>query len=164
MRIPELKNEAEARPISHGDQDRPHQKGKNSSYTLIALPLPQAGTASCRVVFPESTVPPPVGKESPGQTSSCPSIVSYFLGARFLAYPMGSAGNWPLDIWLWQRRGEEEQQLAPSSWFHTCRAQALVYHIRTVQSMMEHRDGGPIGYNGAGKFPSPSDVIAIVMS
>lgn len=57
VRIPELKSEAVAPPVSHRDQDRPHQKGKSSSYTLIALPLSEAGAASFRVVFPEPPVP-----------------------------------------------------------------------------------------------------------
>ena len=59
---------------------------------LMALTLPQADTSSHQEVLPEPTISP-LGKESPGWTSSSPIIVGHFLVVLNLVLHHGNQRN-----------------------------------------------------------------------
>ena len=45
-----------------------------------------------------------------------------------------------------------------------CLVSTVMHATTTVRSMVDHIDhGGPIGYNGARKLQSPSDLVAILV-
>lgn len=133
-RIVEHGDEAEAIP-NHRDHDRLHWNSKKSSYTLVALPLPEASTALCREVFPATPAPPaPVGKENSRRTTShFPSIVDHFVGVLLCSCPTGiaveSSGLNPRESDCDREGGEglatiSMQILADQ--IHTCNAQVII--------------------------------------
>lgn len=63
-----------------------------SSYTLMALLLPQPGAVLCQKVSPKPIVPP-LEKEVPGETSSHLKVVGFLVEAPILILLHGDHGN-----------------------------------------------------------------------
>lgn len=105
-------------PLHHRHQET-SLEGKRSGYTLITLPIPQAGAALCWELPPEPMTPP-VGKRAQENIQPAPSVVGRFLGALTLTSLHRDFRrifrDQPLGIWPWQRnwvggRGLQQENL-----------------------------------------------------
>ena len=95
----------------------------------IAMPLPQACTAPCPEVFPEPMLPP-VGRESPGMTSShpalwlaCGSPYSGFTPCVKRMNPKGICKDHLLKIMIEMEKEGGSIQLGPDPRFHPAATQ-----------------------------------------
>lgn len=87
-------------------------EGKRSSFTLTALPLPQARAASCREVFNEPLVP----KNLVG-TASGPQHWGCFVGTPIpISYYRVLQGSTTGNLRVAEKRGRGLQQPAHGSW------------------------------------------------
>lgn len=110
--------EAEAPPVSQRSRTL-HWKGQKSGYNLMALPFPQANTASYGEVSPEPMVYP-MGKG--GGVQPPPSVLGHFMESHTLVSTTRIAGS----LWVqsekfyYDKEGRgvsNNQSTEPNRWY-----------------------------------------------